>query len=101
MTKAAVQPDATVHLTDANAWPVLKQLAAFPDIVLRAATEYEPSVIAKYALRLAKSFNQYYAHTKVLVDDEELAGRLALVQSVTVVLTAALGLLGVKAPAAM
>ncbi|WP_288762801.1 arginine--tRNA ligase [uncultured Lacticaseibacillus sp.] len=101
LTKAAVQPDATVHLTDANAWPVLKQLAAFPDIVLRAATEYEPSVIAKYALRLAKSFNQYYAHTKVLVDDEELAGRLALVQSVTVVLTAALGLLGVKAPAAM
>jgi arginyl-tRNA synthetase len=104
LTKATADDkaaDASVTLSDANAWPVLKQLGAFPDTIARAAKEYEPSVIAKYALKLAKSFNQYYAHTKVLVDDAELPARLALVQSVSVVLTESLNLLGVKAPKEM
>ncbi|KRM56571.1 arginine--tRNA ligase [Lacticaseibacillus sharpeae] len=96
-----VAADASVTLDDANAWPVLKQLGAFPDVIARAAKEYEPSVIAKYALKLAKTFNQYYAHTKVAVQDAQLPARLALVQSVSTVLTESLNLLGVKAPKEM
>ncbi len=101
LAKATAQADATVTLADEAAWPVLKQLGAFPDTIARAAKEYEPSVIAKYALKLAKTFNQYYAHTKVLVEDAELPARLALVQSVSVVLTESLNLLGVKSPKEM
>ena len=56
-------------------------------MVLRAAKEYEPSVIAKYALRLAKAFNKYYANVKVLVEDSELPARLAMVKATTQVLT--------------
>lgn len=70
-------------------------------MIARALREYEPSVIAKYALRLAKAFNQYYANVKVLVDDAELPARLAMVKAVSTVLTDALHTLGVGAPAEM
>ncbi len=90
-----------VVLADPNAWETLKYLQAFPETILRAVNEYEPSVIAKYALHLAKSFNQYYANSKVLVEDDQLNARLALVQSVSSVLKNALALLGVKAPSEM
>lgn len=85
-------------LADPAAWKTIRLLGDFPDMVARAVEEYEPSVIAKYAIRLAKAFNKYYAHTKVLVDDDEKNDRLALVQSVAIVLKEALRLLGVKAP---
>lgn len=82
----------------ADTWSVLKQLNDFPMIIQRAVKEYEPSVVAKYALHLAKAFNQYYAHTRVLEQDDQLTSRLALVKSVAIVLQEALRLLGVAAP---
>lgn len=88
-------------LDDAGAWEVIRTLGDFPEIITRAAREYEPSVIAKYALRLAKAFNKYYAHTKVLTGDADQDSRLALVASVSAVLQSALALLGVGAPAEM
>ncbi|WP_461226377.1 arginine--tRNA ligase [Lacticaseibacillus suihuaensis] len=101
LNKTAVQPAAEVALTDASAWDVLKLLGDYPNVIARAAKAYEPSVVAKYALRLAKAFNKYYANTKVLVDDAELPARLAMVKATSSVLTAALALLGVAAPAEM
>lgn len=101
LRKTTIQPAAEVALTDQNAWDVLKALGDFPHVVVRAAQAYEPSIVAKYALRLAKAFNKYYANTKVLVDDAELPARLALVQATSQILTAALALLGVQAPAEM
>jgi arginyl-tRNA synthetase len=81
-----------------DSWDVVKQLAEFPTMIKRAVAEYEPSVIAKYALHLAKAFNQYYAHVRVLQDDPGLSGRLSLVKSTAIVLQESLRLLGVKAP---
>ncbi|WP_056949814.1 arginine--tRNA ligase [Lacticaseibacillus nasuensis] len=101
LRKTTTAPAPEVALTDPSAWGVLKALGDYPDVVLRAAREYEPSVIAKYTLRLAKAFNQYYANTKVLVDDAELPARLALVKAVSLVLENALSLLGVGAPEEM
>lgn len=94
------QDEAAVFDSDVDdvTWEILKQLANFPETVHQAAQLREPSVIAKYALRLAKSFNHYYAQTKVLVDDDQLAARLNLVQTVAIVLKEALRLLGVQAP---
>ncbi len=87
-----------VNLNDPNAWETLRLLGDFDQIIKRAVGTYEPSVISKYAIHLAKAFNKYYAHTKVLVEDRELESRLALVQSVAIVLKESLRLLGVKAP---
>ena len=76
-------------------------LGNFPDVIVKASQEYEPSVIAKYALRLAKAFNKYYANSKILADDDQKNARLSLVKSVSTVLEASLDLLGVQAPKAM
>lgn len=94
------QDEAAVFDTDVDdvTWDILKHLANFPETIQQAAQLREPSVIAKYALHLAKSFNHYYAQTKVLVDDDQLAARLNLVQAVAIVLKEALRLLGVQAP---
>lgn len=85
-------------LQDEESWEVVRQLANFPAMVKRAVEEYEPSVMAKYAIHLSKSFNKYYAHTKVLTDDGEKDSRLAMVASVATVLKESLRLLGVNAP---
>lgn len=96
-----VDPQASLVLSDDASFAVAKDLADFPAIIARAAKEYEPSVIAKYALALAKKFNKYYAKVKILVPDEQLNARLALVQATSIVLTESLRLLGVQAPQEM
>ena len=69
--------------------------------IVQAAEKYEPSVIAKHAIKLAQVFNKYYANTKILVDDQEKEARLALVYAVTVLLKEDLRLLGLHAPEKM
>ncbi|MDU6524798.1 MAG: DALR anticodon-binding domain-containing protein, partial [Enterococcus sp.] len=100
LEKAAftVDPEAVYALNDADSWEIIKLLQSYPEIVMQAADQYEPSVIAKHSIRVAQAFNKYYAHTKVLVDDEEKDARLALVHAVTVILKEDLRLLGVHAP---
>lgn len=93
--------DDQLVVADENAWDVLKMLSNFPAVIVRASKEYEPSIIAKYALRLAKAFNKYYANSKILVDDDQKNARLSLVKSVSIVLESALDLLGVQAPKEM
>ncbi|MTV82606.1 arginine--tRNA ligase [Secundilactobacillus folii] len=91
-------PTSGAKISDPEAWETLKALADFPDVVVEALKEFEPSDVAKYAIRLAKSFNKYYAHSKILAEDAEKTARLALVKSVSTVLKEALRLLGVQAP---
>src|SRR5699024_9489425 len=87
-----------LEISDPEAWQTLRLLAAFPETVKKDVSEYEPSVVAKYAIQLAKAFNKYYAHSRILNDDAEKNARLALVQSVATTLKESLRLLGVKAP---
>ncbi|MGX6980135.1 arginine--tRNA ligase [Vagococcus elongatus] len=93
--------DQTYQLNDTDSWEVIKLLQAFPQAIERAAEKYEPSVMAKYVIDLAQTFNKYYAHVKIVHDDEQQDSRLALVQSVEMVLKEGLRLLGVHAPEEM
>ncbi|WP_261810754.1 arginine--tRNA ligase [Levilactobacillus humaensis] len=86
------------EISDPEAWDTIKTLADFPATVKMACAELEPSVIAKFAIRLSKTFNKYYAHSKILAEDAELSARLALVKAVSTVLKESLRLLGVQAP---
>lgn len=88
-------------IEDDWSFSVAKALADFPRIIARSSDKFEPSVIAKYALELAKKFNKYYANVKILVEDEQINSRLALAQATSIVLTEALRLLGVNAPKEM
>ena len=93
--------DATYSLSDPESWEIIKLLQDFARVVKRAAENYDPSLIAKYAINLAQAFNKYYAHTRILDESPERGSRLALSYSTAVVLKEALRLLGVEAPEKM
>ena len=93
--------DTNYALNDAESWDIIKLLQDFPSIIQRAAEKYDPSVVAKYAINLAQSFNKYYAHTRILDENPERDSRLALAYATGIVLKEALRLLGVDAPEKM
>lgn len=93
-----VDTQAAFSLTDDDAWEVLKLIENYPNVVRFAEEKCEPSAIAKYVINLAQAFNKYYAHTKVLVEDEAFNSRIALVQTTASLLKQGLALLGVAAP---
>ena len=103
LRKAAFVPasDANYALHDAESWDIIKLLQDFPSIIQRAAEKYDPSIVAKYAINLAQSFNKYYAHTRILDENPERDSRLALAYATGIVLKEALRLLGVDAPEKM
>lgn len=100
LDKAGFVPskDQAYALNDENSWEVVKLVQKYPETVLQAGEKYEPSIIAKHAIKLAQAFNKYYAHTKILTDDDQKDARLALVYAVTVLLKEDLRLLGLHAP---
>ena len=93
--------DTNYALNDAESWDIIKLLQDFPSIIQRAAEKYDPSIVAKYAINLAQSFNKYYAHTRILDENPERDSRLALANATGIVLKEALRLLGVDAPEKM
>lgn len=95
-------PQANVRLEDAEAWPLLSLMTEFPAVVQTAWSEYDPSKIARFALDLARSFNQYYAHVHILTGEEEhRQSRLHLVYAVATLIKESLRLLGMQAPEEM
>lgn len=100
LRKSGATPEnlAAAGLNDPYSWGIIKQLMEFPETILKSHKLCEPSAIAKYAVSLAQDFNKYYSHIKILEDDEEKEGRLAMVFAVTVVLKESLRLLGIHAP---
>ncbi|MFJ7914249.1 MULTISPECIES: arginine--tRNA ligase [unclassified Lysinibacillus] len=84
-----------------QAWPVVLLLEQFPNVIVNAFEQADPSQIAKYALQLARVFNKYYAQNKILVDDSQRTSRLAFCHCVAIVLKESLALLGIAAPKKM
>jgi arginyl-tRNA synthetase len=82
-------------------WEIISLLKEFSDVIQTSLKKYDPSQIAKYAIDLARAFNQYYSVVRILEDNHELQARLALVYCVTVVLQESLRLLGIEAPQEM
>ena len=103
LRKADFKPslDANYNLNDAESWEIIKLLQDFARVVKRASDNFEPSLIAKYAVSLAQAFNKYYAHTRILDETPERDSRLALSYTTAVVLKEALRMLGVEAPEKM
>ncbi|GMQ74588.1 arginine--tRNA ligase [Tetragenococcus halophilus] len=88
-------------LDDEGSWEIIKFIQDYPEMILEAANKYEPSVVAKHAIKLAQAFNKYYGNTRILAEDDQQEARLALVYVVTTLLKEDLRLLGLQAPARM
>lgn len=82
---------------------LMLHLSQFSSVVEKAAREYKPNYIARYALTLAKQFSSYYHAVKIL-DVQALdlsSSRLSLIGVIQQVMKNALELLGIAAPETM
>lgn len=88
------------HLENEEAQGVLKQMYLFKERVEQAMHKLEPSIISRYLVDLAQSFNRFYHECKILKaeDAEVRKARLALVESVRITLKNGLALIGLEAP---
>lgn len=76
---------------------LVKSLANFKDVVIKACEKYEPSLITRHTTEIAKNFNKFYNACQINVDDDKLKEeRLALTYATSIVIKTALGLLGIK-----
>ena len=88
-------------------YALAKLLALYPDIIEKAAKEFEPYHISSFLLELCGIFNTYYQkyrspEDRILSSDEDITrSRLALTGCIRIVLSSGLKLLGLSAPEMM
>ena len=78
------------------------RLGEFPEVIVSAANELAPHIIAFYLKDLAAGFHSYYNAERMLVDDVALKNaRIALATAVRQVIRNGLAILGVSCPQSM
>lgn len=77
---------------------ILKQLAEFPEVVMKAAENHSPNLICNYIFDLAQNFNAFYESVPVLKEKSNNLKRmrLALVEATAQVIKNGLSLLGIE-----
>ena len=89
-------------LKDETEIDIINKLQEYEEEIERAAAEYAPQRIARYAYELAGKFHSFYNQCRILgVDDKLAEARLALVTVTAHTIRHALGILGVSAPEKM
>jgi arginyl-tRNA synthetase len=88
--------DAALLTTDEE-FDLVKRLGELPDVIRRAAEEYEPSVVAVYMMELAMAFNVFLARHRVLGEEERtVQARVLLTHEVKGALATCLRILGME-----
>ncbi|MCR5176613.1 MAG: arginine--tRNA ligase [Anaerovibrio sp.] len=89
-------------LVDETEIDIINKLQEYEEEIERAAAEYAPQRIARYAYELASKFHSFYNQCRILgVEDKLAEARLALVTVTAHTIRHALGILGVSAPEKM
>jgi arginyl-tRNA synthetase len=90
-------------LTNRLEHTLILYLAGFPNIFVEATDLLLPNLIADFANSLADKFNSFYNALPVIkAESSDLSNsRIALVDSVRIVLRNALNLIGIEAPQVM
>ena len=78
---------------------LVKLLNKFPEVIKKAAVEYEPSILSRYLIDVASLFSRFYNNNQVITDDEKLKNvRCILVYATGIVIKKGLRILGIEAP---
>lgn len=86
-------------LSSEEEFQLVKTLAVFPDKIMQALEDLEPSVITRYLVDVAQNFNRFYHEHPILVEDQAVRNaRLALVKAAKSTLSNGLRLIGLHAP---
>ncbi|HSP47395.1 MAG TPA: arginine--tRNA ligase [Clostridiaceae bacterium] len=84
-------------LSTKEEFELAKTLGVFNDAVNSAIDKYEPSVITRYVIQVAKDFNKFYNNCPINSAEEDLKqARLSLVEATTIVISNALKLIGIE-----
>ena len=85
-----------------NELKLMKQISNFPEVMSTALDTLEPQSIANYLQSLASQFHKFYGNCKIITSDKQLSqSRLGLAQSVKIILSSGLSILGISAPEKM
>lgn len=98
LRKAGEESKGILKITAPEEAALLKTLARFPEKVLSAIADYEPSVITRYILEVAAVFNRFYHSCPILgsEDADVRATRLAITRAANIVLGNAFPLICLK-----
>ena len=86
-------------LNSKEEFELIKTLGDFSEAINHSIDKFEPSVVTRYVIDVAKAFNKFYnAHKIVGIEDEGLrAARLKMVEATCQVIKNALYLIGLEA----
>ncbi len=96
--ESGIKPDcskeAVSRLVAAEEWELICALGNFPDMILRAAENLDPSIITAYLYDVCKLFSKFYQQCSIVnAEDSQLASaRLYLAECTLVVLKRAMNL---------
>ncbi len=89
-------------LSDELTLDLVKLFNNFNSKLVEATIKYEPFVLTRLLVEIAKAYNKFYHENIILVEDEELKkGRLLVTYATKTILTTGLNILGIKAPEEM
>ncbi|MEK7723169.1 MAG: arginine--tRNA ligase [Acidobacteriota bacterium] len=91
------------ELIEDEVWALITLSSRLEEIIAQSVLQAEPATVAKYAFNLAKSFNLFYHHHKILSEENELK-RSVLIATADLTrrtLTTTLEVLGIEVPEKM
>jgi arginyl-tRNA synthetase len=78
---------------------IIRLIYSFSNVVVNAAEKYEPYILTRHVVELAKAFNKFYHNCPILSESEDIKkARLMLVYATKTVIKTGLYLLGIEAP---
>ncbi|MEO1547955.1 MAG: arginine--tRNA ligase [Bacteroidota bacterium] len=82
---------------------LLKEMQGFPQVVLNAAEQHSPALIANYVYDLVKEFNSFYQQVSILGESDAAKKRfrIHLSKKVGLIIKSAFKLLGITVPPRM
>jgi arginyl-tRNA synthetase len=80
---------------------LMRLLARFPEVVARAAREYEPHHLATYLIEIASAFNSWYGQVQILDQGKDEPHKVAIVEALSHTLKNGLTILAIPAPERM
>lgn len=84
-------------------WSLVVLAGRLDEVLTQSATAAEPAILAKYLFNLARAFNLFYHHHRILAE-EDVAKRNVLIAAADIsrhYLTAGLSVLGIEVPERM
>lgn len=86
-------------LDSPSAYEVLKLLNEYDATVEEAGEKYEPSIISRYLISLAKAYNKFYLENRIVVNDKDVTySRVLFTKYVASALKNGLSLILIDAP---